>query len=613
MVPKHSSIFDEPTRKRLVVLLLASLTVFASLPVFSQIGADPGHDLTFHLYRILGIAEGLGDGQFPVRMQYSQLNGMGYPVSIYYGDIFLYYPALLVLAGLSVTQAYKVFVLTLNAAVIVSTYVFARRFSGSRSVSIAVTSVWALGTYRLIDLYLRGAVGEYTALAFFPLLAYALWCSFTSRGRSTTSVPPFILLAVAMTGIVLSHVISVLLAAIGLLGIFVGLLVVGDRRIYGIASVCAAFVTTLLLCAYFLVPFFEEYLAGNVRLLGEGEAIEFARSSTSTLGQLLMLFPEVRGGDLASSLGVAGEMPQAVGGGAVALVLVYLASLVVAPPRRFAELSGEASQDGPDARGIALYVRQVPWGVLAAFLVVLALCCCSFVWNDAIPFMSLLAVIQFPWRMLGPLLFLACLLGAIALVRLNALGLRELTLVLAVGITLFTVVEGGATMTSAMDNVPVQEPISAHDANGQHVAASIVKGEYLPAASDYQEVVELAGQLLEDRYVGEGFVLTSSASNGRVFTVSFDGSASQAKLPVLYYEGYEIVSGPSSATLSESEGGLVSIGVDQGYSGDVQIKYLIPSAWTISDYVSLISTALLVVYVLYACLAKRAPLRLGGE
>ena len=34
-------------------------------------------------------------GQFPVRMHFSSLDGAGYPVSIFYGDILLYIPAVM--------------------------------------------------------------------------------------------------------------------------------------------------------------------------------------------------------------------------------------------------------------------------------------------------------------------------------------------------------------------------------------------------------------------------------------------------------------------------------------------------------------------------------------
>lgn len=96
-----------------------------------------GHDLHFHLYRIQGIADALAKGDFPVRMQYTQLYGYGYPVSICYGDLFLYFPALLVLLGVPVLCAYTIFALVVNVATAVITYRCLRRIFSVRSIAVA--------------------------------------------------------------------------------------------------------------------------------------------------------------------------------------------------------------------------------------------------------------------------------------------------------------------------------------------------------------------------------------------------------------------------------------------------------------------------------------------
>lgn len=77
-------------RKRISGFLLFVIWFIADIPFMMSYlpVATTGHDLIFHLYRIEGIAQGLIEGQFPVRMQTVQAAGYGYPVSIMYGDIF---------------------------------------------------------------------------------------------------------------------------------------------------------------------------------------------------------------------------------------------------------------------------------------------------------------------------------------------------------------------------------------------------------------------------------------------------------------------------------------------------------------------------------------------
>ena len=68
-------------------------------PSLYRIGG--GHDISFHLMRIEGLAEGLKMGQFPVKIQPAWYEGFGYGCSVFYGDLFLYIPACLRLLGVS--------------------------------------------------------------------------------------------------------------------------------------------------------------------------------------------------------------------------------------------------------------------------------------------------------------------------------------------------------------------------------------------------------------------------------------------------------------------------------------------------------------------------------
>ena len=109
-----------------IILILLIFDFIACLPLFMDY-LPAGHDLVFHLYRIEGIAEGIRQGQGIVRLQSSQLNGFGYPVSIMYGDIFLYPVAFLRLLGLSVISCYRVYVFVINSITMILAYVVAKK------------------------------------------------------------------------------------------------------------------------------------------------------------------------------------------------------------------------------------------------------------------------------------------------------------------------------------------------------------------------------------------------------------------------------------------------------------------------------------------------------
>ncbi len=92
------------------VLWIMICSLIAFLP-YTVSGIHRGDDLTYHLLRIDGIAEELANGHFPVYMQSIWLNGYGSPVSMYYGDFLLYFPAVLRLLGFSFNISYKLYVI----------------------------------------------------------------------------------------------------------------------------------------------------------------------------------------------------------------------------------------------------------------------------------------------------------------------------------------------------------------------------------------------------------------------------------------------------------------------------------------------------------------------
>lgn len=114
------------TAQRNVLFALVMLWLLSSLPLFVNYMVT-GHDFAFHMMRIEGLAKGLKSGQFPVRVQPGCLNGYGYPVSVMYGDLLLYIPALLRLGGFTLQTAYKLYVLLINAVTVAASYACAKK------------------------------------------------------------------------------------------------------------------------------------------------------------------------------------------------------------------------------------------------------------------------------------------------------------------------------------------------------------------------------------------------------------------------------------------------------------------------------------------------------
>lgn len=95
--------------------LLAAVTVFAGALLLMDGGGLQGADWKFHASRIESIAQALRAGQFPVRIYTQAKDGYGYAPSLFYGELFLYFPAVLRLLGMSVQGAYRTYALVVQA------------------------------------------------------------------------------------------------------------------------------------------------------------------------------------------------------------------------------------------------------------------------------------------------------------------------------------------------------------------------------------------------------------------------------------------------------------------------------------------------------------------
>ena len=135
------------------------MVLFLCIPLMVNYLFENGaQDLKFHLTRIEGIKEGLLNGAFPVKIQPFWLNDHGYATSVFYGDVFLYAPALLRIMGVSIQGAYKFYIFLMNTiTVFLSCHCFSKM--SNRRIGLLCAVVYSSNIYRLNDIYTIAAVG----------------------------------------------------------------------------------------------------------------------------------------------------------------------------------------------------------------------------------------------------------------------------------------------------------------------------------------------------------------------------------------------------------------------------------------------------------------------
>lgn len=237
-------------RKEMVAwaMILFFTVLVISLPFFSAHHVVCGTDLAFHLGRIEGIAEGLRAGQFPVRVNPIQLGGYGMPTGIFYPDVFLYFPALLLLVGVPLLAAWDALLVVTNLMTAFAGWWGFAQFARSWRVGAIAALFYLGGFFRLIMMYDGSNVAMALGMAFLPAALAAIW---TTLRRDASCWPAAVVFSVA---ILLSHILTsmfLFLSAIVLLAVSLPRLCRPDVR----RAVLCALGFAALLSLWFYAPF----------------------------------------------------------------------------------------------------------------------------------------------------------------------------------------------------------------------------------------------------------------------------------------------------------------------------------------------------------------------
>lgn len=294
-------------------------------------GITVGHDYYYFVFRLEGISQGLLNGDFPVRIQTSQINGYGYPVGIMFGDL-LYYPAaLLHCAGLPLENTYRIIILSINVATACFGYFAFSCLTGSKAYGIIGAFLYTFAYYRIEDITLRADIGEAAGMAFLPLVFLACYLILSNNrdmnGRAISSaIPAWLLLGISLAGVIISNIpLTVLCVFFLILGLPICFLLFSStRNIAILINFGKSALVCVLLTLFYTVPFLDYYfnanLAVNEGLVWAGTQ-ETIKSISINFSQLFSVFKQMNGWAV---FGNIGYMPTTVGASLMVIPAAYL-------------------------------------------------------------------------------------------------------------------------------------------------------------------------------------------------------------------------------------------------------------------------------------------------
>lgn len=174
----------------LIIVLACSLLMVRSLFIS---GYFPMHDDT-QVARVVEMGRALRFGQFPVRWVSDLGYGYGYPIFNFYGPLPYYVGGVLYALGVTGLTATKIMMGLGLVLAGVTMYAALADIAGI-SAGILGAVFYMFAPYHAVQAYVRGAVGEYYALIFLPLILWGFWRKKVLVG------------ALGIAGLIVSHTI----------------------------------------------------------------------------------------------------------------------------------------------------------------------------------------------------------------------------------------------------------------------------------------------------------------------------------------------------------------------------------------------------------------------
>lgn len=345
------------------LLFLVIATLFSSR-VFFQPVFFPTHDLEYHIIRLWQFDKNAREGIFIPRWAPDLNDGYGVPVFSFFYPL----PNYIAEAFLSLNFSYIESVyLAVAVGFIISPFTFywwARHFYGVRA-SIIGALFYLLAPYHLVDVYIRGSIGEVWVLALAPLMLGAS----TSIIRRRRTVSALVILGLSSAFLLLSHtILGVTFFALGIAYSFIYTWDYKEHSLGTAGKQCVGYMIGACISAYFYIPvIFESSFVRGLEIMS-------ADSHFPKLYQLLI--PSWGSGF--SVPGPDDSMSFQIG---LAHIVVLVAAFILALRKKNTHI--------------------IMWVGSIGIIIFLMLEQSAWFWN-LIPFMN---YFQFPWRLLALVIF----------------------------------------------------------------------------------------------------------------------------------------------------------------------------------------------------------------
>ncbi|MEG2117690.1 MAG: hypothetical protein RRY76_00645 [Clostridia bacterium] len=535
----------EHLKKHLYLYILFGLTTILCILPLSIFNFPGGHDYTFHMDRISNISQNISNGHWFAPIYYGQLEGYGYASPLFYGDILLHIPGVLVTFGLTVEEAFRFFIILCFSSTVFVTYFCATSIFKNGLAAFVSTIIYAFSSYFCIDILTRVAIGEVQAFIFCPLVILGFFSIIYENGEKKLFLP------LGLTGLIISHTLTAVAVVVILVLVslfYIGVFIKSPKKLIWLGEMACLF---FALSAFFVFPMIEQMMSGTFRATDGTTDVIWGTLADRALPLWALV------NDFNYMVDTYYWIPNGIG-------ISYFVALAFS-------IYMFIKERGHDER---------PYFYLIISTLVLLIMSDIFPWNLL---QGICGSMQFPWRlMIFAILFLSISSGFIVCGIKNVSTKR----LFAFLIVLFSLFSFGMTASPKIERM-IQNKIN-HVVFTPNWHNALGAAEYLPSGSDWDEMLrrgdEVKSNVLE---------IADTASITRRFDeleISFENNTSgeaYLELPLVMYKGYTAVLEDGTQLELSCVKGYMRADISNIKSGTFVAKYTGTTVQLVSKIISI--------------------------
>ena len=526
-------------QKWLFLLLIIYLSLLGVRDLFKP-GFYESHDGIIHVMRLAHFDDALRKGQFPVRWLPTWMAGYGSPVFNYIWPLPYYAGSFLHVIGFSFETAVQIIFLLGFISSGLFFYIFINEILDDRLAALVGSVFYLWAPYRFTNIFVRGALGEATAMLYLPLM---FWLVVRVHKRQSTFYSN--ILAITWALLILTHNIMAIVFSVATF-IFGALLTISTKhKISFTYLVLRAFILGAGLSTVYWLPALAE--SGLVRV---NEYLRYSYSQHFVPFSALLYSPW----RYAYAWPQDQRFSMSFQVGWVHLTMALLSFFLIGVSLKKVKMRDSV---------ITLWVFSIIVSVISVFLI----CPTGKFFLDRFP---VIALLNYPWRLLVVVAFsLSCF--AACVVKLT------LRFKIIVAILLIVLVVGYGWNFARI----ISWPYSATDITYRKMVRTNVgflpDAEFLPPEIVYHELLDRRG-LAENHEFFEAtdysqITIQGFQKHNLLYTASIQNqSPTTIRANTFYFPGWQIRLDNQPMSLNKDQFGLINFTIPAGRH-EVRLMY----------------------------------------